>query len=312
MSKNRYRANVSYSYDFETDKDHAEAQIEAQEALNALTTNYFLNKKQVRLEKLKQINKLRLGEFTIDEVLPYVSREEKKREYKVADTVYSVRMDSSRYFVFRENIRCAACGLEGTKFILEQSPDDKNPHFNLYAVENGHNILMTKDHIHAKSYGGVDVHSNFQTLCSICNNLKGSSNITLDKIKELRRLYNENKNLPRKRFHKLLEKAKDQFKIPHATPHVPRKNRKAYLAQLKSKENAVVTNMDLRIWRLNNGGLVGKSVYEQDLEDASAIASVRIGTILIPTNTVESKVIVKLDGEDCEIYQGYLEILKGE
>lgn len=312
MSKNRYRVNVNFSYDFETEKEHSEAQFEAEESLNQLTANIVLTRKQVRLEKLKQPKyRVRLAEFTIEDVLPYISREDRKREYKVDEKTYEVRMDSSRYFVFRENLRCSACGLEGIKFCLELSPSDKNPHFNLYGLESGRLILMTKDHMHPKSFGGMDIHSNYQTMCAICNNLKGSSNIPLERIKELRKLYDDNKNLPRKRLRKLLEEAKDAFKQPHAAPHIPKKNRKAYLAQLKSSENSVVTNTDLRIWKLVTGQLVSKSIYEKPMDDALEVASIRIGTILNPISNENSRVIVKLNsGEDCEIYQGYLEFLK--
>jgi hypothetical protein len=312
MSKNKYRVNISFSYDLETEQDHLEAQTDAEEYLNKLTADIVLVRKQVRIEKLKQPkHRLRLAEFAIEDFLPYISREEKKREYKVGDKTYEVRMDSSRYFVFRENLCCSACGLQGVKFCLELSPSDKNPHFNLYAIENGRFILMTKDHMHPKSYGGIDIHSNYQTMCAICNNLKGSCNISLEKIKELRKLYDDNKNLPRKRFKKLLEDAKNQFKQPHAIPHIPKKNRKAYLAQLKSAQDSVVTNIDLRIWKMATGQLIGKSIYETPLEDAVEMASIRIGTILTPTSSVNSRVTVKLNDEDCEIYQGHLEILKG-
>lgn len=207
MSKNRYRVSISFSYDLETDKDHNEAQAEAEENLNTLTANIILNRKQVKLEKIRQPkHKLVLGEFTVDEVLPYISREDRKREYRVGETVYEVRMDSSRYFVFRENLCCSACGLEGVKFCLERSPSDKNPHFNLYGIENGRLILMTKDHIKPKSKGGKNIFQNYQTYCCICNNLKGDNiKLTNQQINELRNTYNENKNLPRKRLKKLLD-----------------------------------------------------------------------------------------------------------
>lgn len=312
MLKNRYRVNLSFSYDLESDKEYEEIMADSEEELNRLTFNIVLSRKQVKVEKLKQAkHKIRLGEFRIDEVLPFVSREDKKRQYAVGDKIYEVRMDSPRYFVFRDNLCCSGCGLEGTRFHLEQSPSDKNPHFNLYAVENGRLILMTKDHVQPKSYGGVDMHSNFQTMCAICNNLKGSNNIPLEKIRELRKIYDDNKNLPKKRLRKLLDEARDSFKLPHVVSHVPRKNRKEYLAQLKSKENAVVTNVDLRIWRTSDNKLVGKSIYEKSLDNAVELASVRIGTILVPISNINSRVTVKLDeNEECEIYQGYLEVLE--
>jgi 5-methylcytosine-specific restriction endonuclease McrA len=313
MPKNRYRVSISFSYDMQTDKEHLEAQEEAEKILNKVTAHLSLNRKSVRLERMKQPkHRIRLAEFPVDEVLPFISRESRKKEYVVDGKTYEVRMDSSRYFVFRENLCCSACGLKGVKFCLELSPSDKTPHFNLYAIENGHYILMTKDHIRPKSYGGIDIHSNYQTMCAICNNLKGSSNIPLEKIKELRKIYDTNKSFSRKKVRKLLEEARNQFKQPYGEPHLPKRNRKEYLAKLKSVESAVVTNTDLRIWRLNNGVLLGKSVYEAPMDGAVEIASVRIGTILIPVTNTNSKVIVRLDEETCEIYQGYLEFLTAE
>ena len=65
-------------------------------------------------------------------------------------------MNSQRYFIFRESACCAACGLEGTVMVLEQNPHDRNPHFNLYAVEDGKHVLMTKDHVLPKAFGGEE------------------------------------------------------------------------------------------------------------------------------------------------------------
>lgn len=213
MSKNRYRANVSFSYELETDNNHEEAQLAVEEHLNQLTASLLLSRKQIKLEKLRQPkHKVRLGEFLIDDVLPYISREDRKREYKVREDVYLVRMDSPRYFVFRENIRCSACGLEGVKFCLEQSPGDKNPHFNLYGIENNRYILMTKDHVRPKSKGGKNEIKNYQTYCTICNNLKGNNeSLSNEHIKYLREVYNDNKNLPKKKLNFLLDKNKAIF-----------------------------------------------------------------------------------------------------
>jgi hypothetical protein len=169
---------------------------------------------------------------------------------------------------------------------------------------------MTKDHIYPKSVGGGEVHSNFQTMCTICNNLKGSSNISLEKIKELRILYNDNKNLPKKRLNKILDDARAKFTLPHGKPHVPKKNRKAYLSKLQYKSNAVVTNTDLRIWKLLTGELVAKSLYDEDLANAVEFASIRIGTIFNIIDKIDNKVIINLAGENCEVYHGYFEYLK--
>lgn len=313
MSKNKYKVSISFSYDLESEKEHEVAVREAEEELNRLTHHIVLTTKHIRIEKIRQPkHRPRLGEFKLEEVLPFVSKEEKKKTYVIDEKSYEVRMDSQRYFVFRENNVCVSCGLVGDRFLLENSVEGKSPHFNLYGMENGKLILMTKDHIQAKAYGGVDIHSNYQCMCAVCNNLKGALNIPLEKVKELRNIYNQNKNLPRKRFKKLIEDAREKFKLPQSEFHVPRKDRKTFLAQLKSKEDAVVTNVDIRIWKTNEGNLLGKSIYEK-VENATEIASIRIGTMLKPLSNNNSKVLVRLNEDEvCEIYQGYLEFIIGE
>lgn len=68
---------------------------------------------------------------------------------------------------------CVTCGINGTVFILETQDLKLPPHLNLYAVnENGEYILMTKDHIHPKSKGGLDEMENFNPMCSPCNGKK--------------------------------------------------------------------------------------------------------------------------------------------
>jgi len=312
MSTNRYRVNICFSYEFETKEELKEAQIEAEKSFNEMTSQIILTRKQVKLDKLKQTrHQIYLGEFNFNDIVPYISRNEKRKDYEINGVIYQVRMDSPRYFVFKENASCSACGLEGVKFCLEQSPSDNSPHFNLYGIENSRNILMTKDHIYPKSVGGGEVHSNFQTMCTICNNLKGSSNISLERIKELRILYNDNKNLPKKRLNKILDDARVKFTLPHGKPHVPKKNRKAYLAKLQFKSNAVVTNIDLRIWKLTTGELIAKSLYDEDLVDAIELASIRIGTVFNIVEKSDNKVVIKLsNGEKCEVYHGFFEYLK--
>lgn len=308
---NRYSVHINFSYEFDTPKDINDAQLEVENYLNKITPHIVLTKKQIRLDKIKRTRQqICLGEFRIDEVLPYVSKKQRKREYNTNGSTYQVRMDSSRYFVFRENIKCSACGLEGTKFCLEKNLGDTAPHFNLYAVENNRNILMTKDHIYPKSIGGGETHSNFQTMCTICNNLKGSSNITLEKIKELRVIYNSHKNLPKKKFNKILEDARALIVKPHGKPHITRSDRKAFLTSLKVNSDSVVTNADLRIWKLENGSLVCQSLYDLDVENATEYASIRIGTVFNIVQKLDDRVIIKLNNDmTCEINNSYIEYL---
>ncbi len=90
-------------------------------------------------------------------------------------------MNSSRLLTFLQSgLKCHGCGIEGKFFALER--DIKQPygskdkyHFNLYAVlEDGSEVLMTKDHIIPKGRGGANRLKNYQTMCIVCNNVKGA------------------------------------------------------------------------------------------------------------------------------------------
>jgi ADP-ribose pyrophosphatase len=95
-------------------------------------------------------------------------------------------MNSDRYYCFNNSPKCVCCGLKGEVLILElhRNQKEKNPHFNFYARQEGQLILMTKDHIMAKANGGTDARDNLQTMCTICNHLKGSQAITLDQLRK--------------------------------------------------------------------------------------------------------------------------------
>lgn len=85
-----------------------------------------------------------------------------------------VKMSSDRLVLFKhKGVTCVTCGLEGKFFIKKQGDNDMSPHLNLYAVgKDGKKVLMTKDHIHPKSKGGKDCLSNYQTMCTHCNEKK--------------------------------------------------------------------------------------------------------------------------------------------
>lgn len=95
-----------------------------------------------------------------------------------------------RLFTFKNTgLICHCCGITGQYFAIERSPQDLPPHrlvnrdaeidvpfhLNLYAVNAaGEEILMTHDHIVARSNGGADSPNNTQTMCEPCNSMKGS------------------------------------------------------------------------------------------------------------------------------------------
>lgn len=78
--------------------------------------------------------------------------------------------------VFLEKgVDCVRCSVKAKFFALEQWKD-KSYHFDLYGIdETGDEVLMTIDHIHAKSNGGVDHISNMQPMCKCCNEIKSNS-----------------------------------------------------------------------------------------------------------------------------------------
>lgn len=89
---------------------------------------------------------------------------------------FKVYKKSLRYATFyQKGCECVVCSKKGAYFKLDADRDGGNienrRHFNLYA-EDG--TLMTKDHILPKKWGGKDHIDNLQTMCSICNENKGS------------------------------------------------------------------------------------------------------------------------------------------
>lgn len=111
--------------------------------------------------------------YDINEVLSHIGD-----EYVDFDG-HSVKMRSLRYLTFKKSTTCITCGREGRHFRLEKHALHANIvhntyHFNLYGHNHhGTEILMTKDHIIPKSKGGPTEIANLQTMCTICNRLKG-------------------------------------------------------------------------------------------------------------------------------------------
>lgn len=293
----KYKAIVTIHWDLET-SDSDPFRVAREEIQKYLPPDVEI---KVKIDKLRRAkNKMIcVGEFSPEEVLPYVSfSEEEKREYVVGSKSYLVRMNSHRYFIFRASQNCVACGLKGTKMLLEQHPSDSSPHFNLYGVEEDQLVLMTKDHIHAKSLGGEDRHSNYQTMCAICNNLKGSDNLTLDSIAELRKIYNENnKKHSRKKVSDMVRHAREKLKLPPVAM-VPSPN----------IEGAVELKADIYIMEDKNGDLNGVLVYESVKEGyVSCVAGIHKGTKLVPIASEDRKLVFPFNDRVFRVYSGLVE-----
>jgi hypothetical protein len=260
----KYKASANIFWEFETeDKEPTKAAILQLAAMLPNHVSYRISKVAVPIAKQ---TKTTLGVFSPEEVLPYLTNSSEKKEYKVGNKSYFVSMNSHRYFVFRTNRKCAACGLEGTKFILESHAGAKTMHFNLYGEEEGKLVLMTKDHIRPKSLAGENVQSNYQNLCAICNNLKGNSPITLEGIAELRRVFNVNKRLmPKRQLNILLEDIRQKYVSPVSEDGQP----------LKS---GIYTKVDFELWD-RDGMLVAECVYGTT-PTGTLVASVKKGTLI--------------------------------
>lgn len=214
----QFKVIATLTWKFESDLDHAECLEQAKKQLEQILDSnpqggdFDGFSVQVDLARMKDRKRLiHLGEVSMDEVMPYITEQESKRDYQINGQQYSVRMNSDRYFVFRDNPACVACGLQGTKMILDMNPGDHSPHFNLYAEEDGRYVLMTKDHILAKSRGGTDEIHNYQTMCACCNNLKGHYDLTVEEVRTLRELYNNDQMLPRKELRDAVNTLRDEM-----------------------------------------------------------------------------------------------------
>jgi hypothetical protein len=155
-----------------------------------------IKKPKISINKLKEIDrsnpkKTILAEYSVDEIFDKLKSDGARQEFCVNNKVYKVKMNSKRYFVLKENKSCVACGIECKKAVLELPSDCEYPHFNLYGEENGKLVLMTKDHKLAVARGGKDTMDNYQSMCAICNNIKGKDNLEPDHVKVLRDIYNE-------------------------------------------------------------------------------------------------------------------------
>lgn len=213
-----YKVISTLMWKFESNLSERECMEAAKRQLKAITnTNpcgreYDSFSMRVDLVPLKdRMRLIHIGSFDPEDVFPFITVEDSKREYRIGDEIYEVRMNSERYHVFKSNPYCVACGLQGTRMLLDKNPGDLTPHFNFYAVENDRLVLMTKDHILPKSKGGNDELSNYSTCCAICNNLKGDHDLSYDQVRRLRLLENNHNKLPRKELRNLINKTREEM-----------------------------------------------------------------------------------------------------
>lgn len=80
----------------------------------------------------------------------------------------------NRWEVFtKKGTHCVSCGLEGCFVVFWV--DGGGLHVDLFGYDdNGHEVMMTKDHTFPLSKGGPDRFNNIQPMCMPCNERKGS------------------------------------------------------------------------------------------------------------------------------------------
>ncbi len=120
----------------------------------------------------------KLGNYSLEDIHGRICWNRKTDPKKVQFGKYMVKMQSQRYKLFSKNHVCVKCGLKGEYYTLEYqtySDNQNQPHFNLYGVKDGLEIMLTKDHIQPKSKEGKNNLKNYQTMCIICNQEKGNN-----------------------------------------------------------------------------------------------------------------------------------------
>jgi 5-methylcytosine-specific restriction endonuclease McrA len=90
--------------------------------------------------------------------------------------------NKKRYQVFLEiGFNCVKCNLLGTHWVWwkEEKGQEPKEHWDLAGYnDQGHLVMITIDHIMPRSKGGANDTSNYQPMCSFCNQKKA------DKIPE--------------------------------------------------------------------------------------------------------------------------------
>lgn len=269
--------------------------------INEISEKLDIDKSNIKIRKVSLKNdnvfkKKIIGEFSLEEVFENVGVDHSKKEFVVNNKVYQVRLNSKRYRLFKLNPNCVVCGLKGSKFVLEKNESDNAPHFNLYGESDGQMILMTKDHIKPKSIGGEDTLSNYQTMCSVCNNLKGNTIFSLEGMQILRKIHDENKNLlTKKELNNLISENREKLKLD-----------KPYLWEDAKEYNIMIAKCDILICE-NNKNLIARSIYNNKNKDDKIVACIKKGAKIDPFMISENLIYVKFNGDKYQINQNLID-----
>lgn len=121
--------------------------------------------------------------ISLEDVFPHVQMGTRKIQKEIKGD--KIKITSIRLNVFKNsNLTCPICDTKASYFAKEKSLNDKNYHLNLYGIDNGKEILFTRDHIIPRSLGGKDTLKNQQIMCERCNFLKDNRIIDNESLRE--------------------------------------------------------------------------------------------------------------------------------
>ena len=111
--------------------------------------------------------------YTVQEVLDIIEIRPKK--YRTTFDGDEINITPRLMMYKKCGVKCVVCGLEGQYFVKERPEPTQVWHLNLYAVVDGEEVLMTKDHIIPYARGGKNQLDNYQPMCQPCNLAKGTT-----------------------------------------------------------------------------------------------------------------------------------------
>ena len=72
-----------------------------------------------------------------------------------------------------KGVTCVSCGITADHFKKIWGNPEDNPHFTPFATDaEGNEIMITRDHIIPRSWGGENSVENTEPMCSPCNHQK--------------------------------------------------------------------------------------------------------------------------------------------
>ena len=246
----KYRGSIEINWNTESELQAHELEKILKsfvKSADAVLANYFHSHFcNIKIRNLADSKPIKLVEIPIQQVFELIGKESSKIQLNGKE--YKVRLTSSRFKTFKDSLSCAACGLTATKTFIEKCPQDVSPHINFYAEENGKLVLFTRDHINPKSKGGKNIYSNYQTMCCTCNNLKGNTDITLEQLRQLRTVYNENSSKTKKQLSILLNNKREEFKKVKKPKSKLVQQKVDIKEKLLVKEDVVLIKKDGELW----------------------------------------------------------------